>query len=151
MDSSLWKGLPKPEKVYQNSAKSSHPSPQWGSILVPICYNNHSAVLVQEDSGMHKPVFFITRSLHDAKNRYQPLEKLTLALIFVAWKLQPYFQSHPIHILTNSPLRQVLLKLEVSRRLMKWAIEFSKLDIKYHPRKKNQRTSLSWLSNRNSW
>lgn len=63
------------------------------------------------------------------------MEKLTLALVHAAKKLRPHFQSHQIKVLTDSPLRQVLLKHETSGRLIKWAIELRKQDIEYCPRK----------------
>lgn len=78
-----------------------------------------TAALVRDDNGVQQPVYFVCCALHDAKPRYQPLEKLALALVHTTKKLQPYFQLHSINVLTDSPLRQVLLKPEASRRLMK--------------------------------
>ena len=59
------------------------------------------------------------------------MEKLILALVTAARKLRPYFQAHTIEVPTEYPMKQVLHKLETSRRLMKWAIELSEFDIKY--------------------
>ncbi|GKU96129.1 hypothetical protein SLEP1_g9399 [Rubroshorea leprosula] len=42
-------------------------------------------------------------------------EKAALAVVTSARKLRPYFQSHPIIILTDQPLRQILQKPECSR------------------------------------
>lgn len=94
-----------------------------------------SAVLVQEERRELLPVYFFSRGLHDAELRYHPLEKLALALVYAARKLRPYFQSHPIKVLTDSPLRQVLLKPKASGRLMKWVVELGEQDIEYCPRK----------------
>ncbi|XP_070021346.1 uncharacterized protein [Nicotiana sylvestris] len=49
-------------------------------------------------------------------------------------KLRPYFQCHPITVVTAYPLRNILYKHEFSGRLAKWAIELSKYDITYQPR-----------------
>ncbi|XP_075099035.1 uncharacterized protein LOC142175924 [Nicotiana tabacum] len=49
-------------------------------------------------------------------------------------KLRPYFQCHPISVITTFPLRNILHKQELSSRLAKWAIEFSEYDIIYQPR-----------------
>lgn len=78
-----------------------------------------TAVLTREDRGRQRQAYFVRQTLHYAELRYEPLEKLALTLVHTAQKLRPYFQSHPIKVLTNSPLRQVLLKPEVSGRLIK--------------------------------
>nr|XP_016459392.1 PREDICTED: uncharacterized protein LOC107782945 [Nicotiana tabacum] len=49
-------------------------------------------------------------------------------------KLRPYFQCHPISVVTTFPLRSILHKPELSGRLAKWAIELSDHDITYQPR-----------------
>ena len=62
------------------------------------------------------------------------MEKLIQALVTAARKLRPYFQAHTIEVPTEYPMKQVLHKLEVSGRLMKWAIELSEFDIRYKPK-----------------
>ncbi|XP_010677749.1 uncharacterized protein LOC104893351 [Beta vulgaris subsp. vulgaris] len=49
-------------------------------------------------------------------------------------KLRHYFESHPIHVMTNYPIKAVLRKPECSGRMAKWAISLSAHDIKYLPR-----------------
>jgi len=49
--------------------------------------------------------------------------------------LRPYFQAHPIRVLTDQPLKQVLFRPKTSGRLLKWNIELSQYDITYFPRK----------------
>lgn len=51
-----------------------------------------------------------------------------------ARRLRRYFQAHSICVLTDQPIRQVLLKPENSGRLAKWAIELGEHDITYKPR-----------------
>ncbi|XP_076927095.1 uncharacterized protein LOC143590526 [Bidens hawaiensis] len=62
------------------------------------------------------------------------LEKLVLALVYMARRLKRYFQGHPIHVLTDYKLKSVLAKLELSGRLDKWAIELGEHSIEYKPR-----------------
>ena len=62
------------------------------------------------------------------------MEKLILALVTAARKLRPYFQAHTIEIPTEYSMKQVLHKPETSGKLMKWAIELSKFDIRYKPK-----------------
>ncbi|GMH26978.1 hypothetical protein Nepgr_028821 [Nepenthes gracilis] len=46
----------------------------------------------------------------------------------------PYFQAHRIVVLTDQPLKSILQKLDISRRLVKWAIELGEFDIEFQPR-----------------
>ena len=49
-------------------------------------------------------------------------------------KLTPYFHAHPIEVLTNYPLHQVLQKPEASGKLLKWAIELGQFEVNFRPR-----------------
>ena len=62
------------------------------------------------------------------------MEQTTLALRMAAQKLRPYFQAHPIIVLTNQPLRNVLHKSNISGRMLQWAIELSEYGIDYQPK-----------------
>ena len=89
--------------------------------------------LVREDNKVQWPVYYISKRLVDAETRYPEMEKLALALMIGTRKLRPYFYSHPVRILTNYPLRQVLPKLDALGRLLKWAIELSQFEIEFQP------------------
>ena len=52
----------------------------------------------------HKPVYYISRAMINAETRYSKMEQMTLAFRSAAQKLLPYFQAHPIVVLTNQPL-----------------------------------------------
>ncbi|XP_072088112.1 uncharacterized protein [Arachis hypogaea] len=93
-----------------------------------------SAVLVAENNKTQQPVYFVSKSLQNAELRYPKLEKLAYALVFSARRLRPYFQSHTINVRTSQPLRQILARPELARRLIKWSIELSEFDIYYQPR-----------------
>ena len=62
------------------------------------------------------------------------MEKLILALVTIARKLQPYIQAHTVEVPIEHPMKQILNKLKTSGRLMKWAIELSEFDIRYKHR-----------------
>jgi hypothetical protein len=49
-------------------------------------------------------------------------------------KLRPYFQAHTIRVLTEYPLRKVMQKLDLSKRLAIWAIELGQFDLEFVPR-----------------
>ena len=40
-----------------------------------------SLVLIRKDNGLQKPVYYISKSLHEAEIRYSPLEKAILAVV----------------------------------------------------------------------
>ena len=90
-----------------------------------------SVVLVRDKKRVQHSVYYCSRALRGAKERYPSMEKLILALVTAARKLRPYFQAHTIEVLTEYPMKQVLHKPETSGRLMKWAIELSEFDIIY--------------------
>lgn len=92
-----------------------------------------SAVLVRDEKHRQLPVYFISRALKGPKTRYQPLEKIALALVNAARRLRLYFQAHPIRVLTDLPLRQVLTKPKASGRIAKWAVELSEHTVSFIP------------------
>ncbi|KAK0607978.1 hypothetical protein LWI29_023464 [Acer saccharum] len=59
-----------------------------------------SSVLVRQEDGVQKPVYYTSKALLPAETRYLPAEKMTLALITVARKLRPYFQAYKIGVYT---------------------------------------------------
>ena len=50
-----------------------------------------SLVLIRVDSGVQRPVYYVSKSLHEAEIRYLPLEKAILALVQATRKLPHYF------------------------------------------------------------
>ncbi|XP_076890929.1 uncharacterized protein LOC143542154 [Bidens hawaiensis] len=92
------------------------------------------AVLLTDRKSIQTPIYYVSRMLADAETRYSMLEKLVLALVYAARRLKRYFQGHPIQVLTDYKLKNVLAKPELSGRLAKWAIELGEHSIEYKPR-----------------
>ena len=67
-----------------------------------------SLVLIRDDNGLEKPVYYVSKSLHEAEVRYLPLEKAILAVVYAMRKLPYYFQTHTVVVLTQLPLKSVL-------------------------------------------
>ena len=83
-----------------------------------------STSLFKEDENRKKrPIFFMSKSLFKAERRYTCLKQAALALHMATKKLRPYFQAHPIVVLTNLPLRSTIHKPNLSGRMAQWAIE----------------------------
>ncbi|GKV17254.1 hypothetical protein SLEP1_g27785 [Rubroshorea leprosula] len=93
-----------------------------------------SSVLVREADKQQKPVYYASRVLQGAELWYSIVEKAALAVVTTARKLRPYFQAHPIVVLTDQPLRQILQKPECSGRLIKWAVELGEFQITFQQR-----------------
>jgi hypothetical protein len=66
---------------------------------------------------VQKPLYFVSKALHGAEERYPQIEKLAFALVMALRKLRPYFQAHTIRILIEYPLRKVIQKLDLLGRL----------------------------------
>ena len=81
-----------------------------------------------------RPVFFVSKSLTNTVTRYSHLEQASLALRTAARKLRPYFQAHPVVVLTNLPLQGTIHKPDMSGRMARWAMELSEYGIQYKPR-----------------
>ena len=92
-----------------------------------------SLVLIQVHNGVQRPVYYVSKSLHEAEVRYLPLEKAILAVVFGTHKLPHYFQAHTVIILTQPPLKTILRSADYTRRIAKWAIILGAFDIKYMP------------------
>ena len=50
-----------------------------------------SLVLVRVDSNVQRPIYYVSKSLHEAEVHYVPLEKAILAVMHVMCKLPHYF------------------------------------------------------------
>lgn len=93
-----------------------------------------SVVLVREDWNDQCPVHFVSEVLHGAEIRYSEVEKIALALVNAARRLQPYFLNHTTIVRTDHPLSSILGKADTSGRLVKWPTELGQFDIHYEPR-----------------
>ena len=76
-----------------------------------------AALFKENEDGRQRLVFFVNKSLADAETKYSHLEQAALALRVATKKLRPYFQAHPIVVLTNLPLRSTIHKPDLSRRM----------------------------------
>lgn len=104
-------------------------------LYIAIFDSTISGLLVKDDRDEQRPIFYVSKMLKVAEIRYTVSEKIVFAVITSARKLRPYFQSHPVIVLSDINIRTVLQSPNQSGRLTKWAIELSEYDIKYHPRK----------------
>ena len=93
-----------------------------------------SLVLIRVDSGVHRPFYYVSKSLHEAEIHYLPLEKAILAIVHATRKLHHYSQSHTVVVLTQLPLQSLLQSVDYTGRIAKWGTILEAFDIKYMPR-----------------
>ena len=75
-------------------------SPEANEMLfayIAIAFHAVSLVLIREDNGTQRPVYYVSKLLHEVEIRYLPLEKAVLAIVQATRKLPYYFQEreHP--------------------------------------------------------
>ena len=78
-----------------------------------------SLVLIQVDDRVQRPVYYVSKSLHEAEIRYLPLEKVILAVVHATQKLPYYFQAHTVMVLTQFPLQSLLRRANYKGQIAK--------------------------------
>ncbi|GJU19313.1 reverse transcriptase domain-containing protein [Tanacetum coccineum] len=92
-----------------------------------------SAVLLTDRNGRQCPVQYVSRTLNEAERNYSPLEKLALSLVNMTRRLRRYFEAHPVKVITDQPIRNILSRTEVSG-ICKYAVEIGTYKISFIPR-----------------
>jgi dsDNA-binding SOS-regulon protein len=96
-----------------------------------------STVLVVERSkegkahGVQRPVYFLSKVLSPTKQRYPHYQKLMYSVFTTARKLWQYFTVHPIIVVNEASLSNILNNPSATGRVSLWGIELSPLDITY--------------------
>ena len=140
-----WKGFEWTEECAQAFQQLkdylSHPpimsSPEIDELLfayIAVASHAVSLVLIRVDSGKQRPVYYVSKSLHEAEICYLPLEKAILAVVHGMRKLPHYFQAHTVVVLTQLPLKAILRSADYTRRIAKRGTILGAFDIKYMPR-----------------
>ena len=93
-----------------------------------------SFVLIWVESGIQRPVYYVSKSLNEAEVHYLLLEKAILAVVHAIRKLPHYFQAHTMVVLTQLPLKSVLRSVDYTGRVAKWGTILGAFDIKYMSR-----------------
>jgi hypothetical protein len=100
-----------------------------------------STVLVVERSEegkahrIQRPVYFLSEVLSPTKQRYPHYQKLAYNIFTTTQKLWQYFTVHPIIVVNEAPLSNILNNPAETRCVYLWGIELSPLDITYEKRK----------------
>ncbi|XP_071678449.1 uncharacterized protein [Lolium perenne] len=86
------------------------------------------------------PVYFVSTVLRDARERYTQQQKLLYTLLIASRKLRPYFQAHPIRVVTKYPLETMLRNPNATGRVVEWVIELQPFELMFDttPTKKSR-------------
>jgi ribonuclease HI len=100
-----------------------------------------STVLVVEQSeegkvqGVQRPVYFLSEVLSPSKQCYPYYKKLAYNVFTTTRKLWQYFAVHPIIVVNEAPLSNILNNPEATGHVSLWGVKLSPLDITYEKRK----------------
>ena len=78
-------------------------SPETDEVLfayIAVAPHAVSLVFIWVNGGKQRPVYYVSKSLHDTEIRYLLLEKEILAVVHGMRKLPHYFQAHTVVVLT---------------------------------------------------
>ena len=73
-----------------------------------------SAVIVveQKEEGKEypaqRPVYYVSEVLSESKQRYPHWQKLVFGVFMASRKLKPYFQEHPIIVVSSIPMADII-------------------------------------------
>ncbi|GJS82319.1 reverse transcriptase domain-containing protein [Tanacetum coccineum] len=93
-----------------------------------------SVVLMTNWKGKQCHINYVSRTLNETERNYAPLEKLALSLVHMTRRLRRYFEAHPVNVITDQPIKQILNKAEASGKLAKYAVELGTYNITFEPR-----------------
>ncbi|RDX79008.1 hypothetical protein CR513_40612, partial [Mucuna pruriens] len=95
-------------------------------VYISVSDNGVSSIIIQEEEGEQRPIYYVNKVLQGVELRYQKIEKATLIIVITARKLRPYFESHPVIYRINLPIKKILRKPKLARRMLGWVVELSK-------------------------
>lgn len=95
------------------------------------------SMLAQEDeNGVERTIYYLSRVLNDPETRYSMIEKLCLYLYLSCTKLKHYIKTVDVYVLSHFDiLKHVLSKPILHSRVGKWALALTEYSLIYMPLK----------------
>ncbi|RDX69530.1 Retrovirus-related Pol polyprotein, partial [Mucuna pruriens] len=103
-------------------------------VYIYVSDNVVSLVIIQEEEGEQSHIYYVSKVLQGVEIQYQKIEKASLAIVVMARKLRPYFQSHLMVCRTDLLVRKILRKPDLTGRMTGWAVELFEFDVVYEVR-----------------
>ena len=84
-------------------------------------------VVEREENGkaVQRPMYYLSEVLSASKQNYPHYQKMAYGLYMAAMKLKHYFEEHPIKVVTDAPISDIINNKDASGRIAKWAIQLS--------------------------
>ena len=77
-----------------------------------------SAALICEEAKKQLPVYYVSQAFQGAKSNYPRIEKIAFALIAASRKLRQYFQTNPILVIKDQPIKKSMNRIEAAGRMV---------------------------------
>ncbi|CAL1388973.1 unnamed protein product [Linum trigynum] len=114
------------------------PIPHWPLKLYLSATNTSLACLLAQDndSGHEQAVYYLSRLLNEAEQKYSPIEKLCLALYFSCMKLRYYLMPVQVQLICKTDIIKYMLSRPIIHgRISKWTLALSEFNLQYVPQK----------------
>ncbi|KAK1631607.1 hypothetical protein QYE76_005922 [Lolium multiflorum] len=84
-------------------------------------------VVEREEEGktVQRPVYYLSEVLSLSKQNYPHFQKMTYGVFMAATKLKHYFEEHPMKVVSEAPISDIMCNKDASGRIAKWAIQIS--------------------------
>src|SRR4051812_49222330 len=95
-----------------------------------------SMLAQEDDNGVERAIYYLTRTLVDAETRYNDIEKLCLCLYFSCNKLKQYIKPVDVYVSSHyDVIKHMLSKPILHSRTGKWALVLTEFSLTYVPLK----------------
>ena len=74
---------------------------------------------------IQRPVYYLSEVISESKQNYPHYQKMAYGVYLAVTKLNHYFQEHPITVVCEAPLAEIIGCKDASGRVAKWAIQLS--------------------------
>ncbi|KAK1651343.1 hypothetical protein QYE76_069148 [Lolium multiflorum] len=84
-------------------------------------------VVEREEEGktVQRPVYYLSEVLSLSKQNYPHFQKMTYGVFMAATKLKHYFEEHPMKVVSEAPISDIICNKDASGRMAKWVIQLS--------------------------
>ena len=95
-----------------------------------------SMLAQEDDNGVERPIYYLSRVLIDAETRYRMIEKLCMCLYFSCIKLKQYIKPVDVYVSSYCDvIKHMLSKPILHSRIGKWALALTEFSLFYMPLK----------------